>query len=83
MNEHEVVEHIIGVVFTQYSMQAGLHKFKKEGENSLQQELKQLHDMEVFIPIPEDNLTNSQVKGRVCADGRNQREEFTKNEAHS
>lgn len=50
MDELEVVEHIIGVVFTQYSLQAGLQKFKKQGKDAMKQELQQLHNMDVFIP---------------------------------
>ncbi len=101
MDEYDVIKHIIRIVFTQYSMQARLQKLKKEGEEALQKELKQLHYMDVFIPVPAANLTqeqknkalstvtfikqkrDNQVKGRVCADGRKQREEFAKGEAAS
>ncbi len=62
MNDKEVTKHIIGVVFTQYSMRAGLRKFKKEPENALHKELQQLHDMEVFIPMPANDLTPEQKR---------------------
>ncbi len=76
-------------------------KFKEQGENALWDELKQLHDMDVFIPVPESTLTVDQkskalstvtfikqkwdnwVKGRVCADGRKQCKEFSREEAAS
>ncbi len=35
-------------------------KFKEQGENALWDELKQLHDMDVFIPVPESTLTVDQ-----------------------
>ncbi len=78
-----------------------MHKFKERGEEALQQELKQLHDMDVFIPVPESDLSPQQkekahstvtfikekrdnrVKGRVCADGRKQQEDFSREEAAS
>ncbi len=59
-NELETVEHIIGVIFMQYSMQVGLQRFKKKSEDALQQELQQLLDMEVFVPIQESCLTAEQ-----------------------
>ncbi|KAL7461401.1 hypothetical protein ACHAXS_001822 [Conticribra weissflogii] len=101
MTELEITEHIMGVVFTQYSLRAGLRKFKERGEEALHQELKQLHDMDVFVPVPESSLSPQQkekalstvtfikekrdnrVKGRVCADGRKQRDEFSREEAAS
>ncbi|KAL7464347.1 hypothetical protein ACHAXS_004676 [Conticribra weissflogii] len=101
MDELEITEHIIGVVFTQYSLRAGLRRFKEKGEQAIKQELQQLHDMDVFVPVPESNLSADQkrkalstvtfikekrdkrVKGRVCADGRKQREEFSREEAAS
>ncbi len=45
MDEHNEVELIIEIVLTQYSMRASLKKIKKEGNDSLQRELKQLHDI--------------------------------------
>lgn len=101
MTEIKITEHIIGVVFTQYSLKAGLSRFKEAGEEALKKELTQLHDMDVFVPIPESNLSDEQkrkalsmvtfikqkrddrVKGRVCANGQKQREDFTKEEAAS
>ncbi len=65
MSELETTEHIIGVVFTQYLLQAGLRKFKERGEKALHQELKQLHDMDVFIPVPESELTSAQKQNAL------------------
>ncbi len=62
MSKLDITEHIIGVVFTQYSFRAGLTKFKKQGEEAIQQELKQPHDMDVFVPVPAENLSPEQKK---------------------
>ncbi len=75
--------------------------FKTAGEDALKKELTQLHDMNVFIPVPVLHLSEEQkckalstvmfikqksdnrVKGQVCADGRKQHGEFSKEEAAS
>lgn len=60
MDELKVMEHIIRVVFVQYSLQAGLQRFKKQGMDALQHELQQLCDIDVFILVPESNLMPKQ-----------------------
>ncbi len=58
----KTVKQTVGVVLTQYSLQARLHKFKENGKEMIHQELKQLHDMDVFIPIPKRGLTVKQQR---------------------
>ncbi len=65
MNELDITKHVIGVVFTQYLLCASLTKFKQNGKEAIQQELKQLHNMDVLIPIPADNLTPEQTKNAL------------------
>lgn len=62
MTELEVVEHVIGLALIQCSLKAGLKKFKEAGEAALKSELQQLHDMDVFIPLPKSNLTEDQKR---------------------
>ncbi len=47
-------------MLTHYSLKAGLEKFKTEGENSLNKELAQLNKMDVFVHMPESNLSDKQ-----------------------
>ncbi len=43
-------------------MCAGLWKFKNEGEDMFQQDLKQLHDMDMFKPVLASNHALEQKK---------------------
>ncbi len=49
MSNLKITEHVIGVIFTQYSMKVGLSRFKEAGEETLKKELTQLHNMDVFV----------------------------------
>ena len=91
-------EWALGVMLTQYSIGAGLRKFKQKGEAGVTKELTQMHNMTVFTPVYKDSLTKEErkkalaslmflkekrdntIKARMCADGRKQRGEWTKQE---
>ncbi len=62
MTELETTKHIIGVVLTQYSLNAGLCKFKTNGKNALKKELTHLHEMDVFIPVPVSTFSDEQKR---------------------
>ncbi|KAL3810038.1 hypothetical protein ACHAXA_000207 [Cyclostephanos tholiformis] len=94
-------EYILGVALVQYSITAGIKKFKDRGEAGVSKELTQMHDMQVFRPIKKEDLSHGEkkkalsslmflkekrdktVKARMCADGRKQREDWTKQESTS
>ena len=56
--------HIIHVILTQYSLKAGMSKFRQDAENAVSKDLRQLHDMETFIPLDPGKLTKQQKKKR-------------------
>jgi len=92
---------VLGVALAQYSITAGLKKFKEKGEAGVTKELTQMHDMTVFRPIFKEALSKEErakalaslmflkekrdktVKARMCADGRKQRGDWTKQESTS
>jgi hypothetical protein len=85
--------HIVHHTMTQYSLNKGLRKFRKE--------LEQLHMKDTFTPVKEGDLTPQQkkesleslmflkenrdgsIKGRACADEIKQREGSKKSDATS
>ena len=90
---------VLGVALAQYSITAGLKKFKEKGEAGVTKELTQMHNMTVFRPIFKEALSKEErakalaslmflkekrdktVKARMCADGRKQRGDWTKQES--
>jgi hypothetical protein len=92
---------VLGVALAQYSITAGLKKFKEKGEAGVTKELTQMHDMTVFRPVFKEALSKEErakalaslmflkekrdktVKARMCADGRKQRDDWTKQESTS
>jgi len=99
--EEDREEWVLGVALAQYSITAGLKKFKEKGEKGVTKELTQMHDMRVFTPVLKDSLNKEErskalaslmflkekrdktVKARMCADGRKQRGDWTKQESTS
>jgi len=97
--EEDREEWVLGVALAQYSITAGLKKFKEKGERGVTKELTQMHDMRVFTPVFKDSLNKEErskalaslmflkekrdktVKARMCADGRKQRGDWTKQES--
>ena len=99
--EEDREEWVLGVALAQYSITAGLKKFKEKGEKGVTKELTQMHDMRVFTPVLKESLNKEErskalaslmflkekrdmtVKARMCADGRKQRGDWTKQESTS
>ncbi len=50
------MEWVMGVMLAQYSITAGLKKFKEKGVVRVTKELTQMHDMTVFCPVHKESL---------------------------
>jgi hypothetical protein len=55
-------EYALEVTMMQYSIWAGIKKFKDHGEAGVSKELTQIHKMQVFWLICKDNLTYDEMK---------------------
>ena len=51
------LEYTLGVILQQYSIGAGLKKFRERGEKGVFKELAQMHNMSVFTPVIHSELT--------------------------
>jgi hypothetical protein len=51
------LEYAFGVILQQFSIGAGLKKFKERGKMGVTKELEQMHNMCVFRPILKGDLT--------------------------
>ena len=51
---------LVGIMLAQYSLKAGLKKFKEKGVNAAFGEMKQLHDMDTFFPRHGKTLTREE-----------------------
>ena len=61
MTEEEVQKHILSnVMVQQFSLNAGLKCFGERGTAAITKELKQLHDMETYIPVDAKSLSKHQ-----------------------
>jgi hypothetical protein len=49
-------------IMTQYSMKAGMKKFKERAEEAVSKELSQLHHRDTFEPVNPSNLSNEERK---------------------
>jgi len=58
--DDEVEDYMIHVIMTQFLLKAGMKKFKECGKLAAMKELKQLHDMETFVPVDGNALTAKQ-----------------------
>ncbi len=58
--EEDCEEWVLGVALAQYSITAGLLKFKQKGENGVTKELTQMHDMNVFTPVLKESLSSEE-----------------------
>ena len=56
ISKAQVAEHVIGVV-QQFSLKAGMAKFGACAAEAVTKELKQLQDMETYIPIDPNKMT--------------------------
>ena len=63
MTEDQVNQHMMGVIFQQYSCKAGLKNLGQEGDKAVNKELQQHHDMTFFVPIDGAKLSR---KDRTC-----------------
>ena len=87
------------VALAQYSMKEGLEMFGKRGEEAVESEIKQLHEMGAFEPVAKlsweeksgalgylmylKEKSGGKIKGRGCADGRKQKRYISKTEVAS
>ena len=51
MTEDQVNQHMLWVIFQQYSFKDGVKTLGNEGENAVNKELQQHHDRKTFVPI--------------------------------
>jgi hypothetical protein len=56
--EHK--EFALGVALSTYGLRAGIKKFGDKRLTSVKKELKQMHDLTVFVPVEADSLTAKQ-----------------------
>ena len=61
------LEYAFGVILQQYSIGAGLKKFKERGEMGVTKELAQMHNMCVFRPILKGDLTLEEKKKAISS----------------
>ena len=64
--EEDREEWVLGVALAQYSITAGLKKFKEKGEKGVTKELTQMHDMRVFTPVLKESL-NKEERSKALA----------------
>jgi hypothetical protein len=60
-------EYALGVILQQYSVMAGLRKFKERGEVGVTKELSQMHNMSVFTPVHKESLSAEEKKKAVSS----------------
>ncbi len=65
LQEDQIEEHIMGVVMTQYMIGPGLARFKKRGEEAVTAELGKLHNMQTFVPMHREELSDEEHKKAV------------------
>ena len=58
--EEDREEWVLRVALAQYSITAGLKKFKQKGKNGVTKELTQMHDMNVFTPVLKESLSSEE-----------------------
>jgi hypothetical protein len=58
--EEDREEWVLGVALAQYSITAGLKKFKQKGKNGVTKELTQMHDMNVLTPVLKESLSSKE-----------------------
>ena len=58
--EEDREEWVLGVALAQYSITAGLKKFKQKGKNGVTKELTQMHDINVFTPVLKEFLSSEE-----------------------
>ena len=55
----------MGVALTTYGLKAGIKKFGDKGLLSVKKELKQMHDLTVFVPVKADLLAAEQKEKAI------------------
>ena len=70
-------EFALGVALSTYGLRAGIKKFGEKGLTSVKKELKQMHDLTVFVPVEADSLTAKQ-KSKAIRSLINLKEKRTK-----
>jgi hypothetical protein len=61
------LEYALGIILQQYSIGAGLKKFRERGEKGVTKELSQMHNMSVFAPIMKSDLTREERKKAISS----------------
>eukprot|EP00957_Ditylum_brightwellii_P006759 512930-Ditylum_brightwellii.AAC.1 len=56
---------LVHYAMTQYSLKAGLQKFKERGETAVMDEFKQIHDRDTFEPLNMGDLTEEQKRNAL------------------
>jgi hypothetical protein len=75
--EEDCNEFALGVALSTYGLGAGIKKFGEKGLASVRKELKQMHDLTVFVPVDADSLTAKQ-KSKAIRSLVNLKEKRTK-----
>ncbi len=60
-------EYALGVILQQYSIGAGLKKFKEQSQVGVTKELTQMHNMSVFTPVIKESLSAEEKKKAVSS----------------
>ena len=61
MDDEDAMMHVLGVVMIQqFSLNKGLKRFGKQGEEAATKELTQIHDMDTFFPVDPSTLSRAE-----------------------
>jgi hypothetical protein len=92
-SDTNILKYITGIVMMQMTVKAGIKKHGQVAVDALFDEFSQLHDLTVFRAQDAKGLTKAQkkaalrainvIKGRTVAEGRAQRNLYTKDETAS
>jgi glycosyltransferase involved in cell wall biosynthesis len=63
--EEDCDEFALGVALSTYGLGAGIKKFEEKGLASVKKELKQMHDLTVFVPVDANSLSAEQKSKAV------------------
>ena len=64
--DEDVVTSVFGYVLTQYGLMKGLGKYGSKGEEAMEKELTQIHNMDALMPI-DASLLYEEEKKKVIA----------------
>ena len=64
-SQTKFIDPIVHYIMTQYGIGMGLQKFKEQGVEAVTRELKQIHDLQMFIPMDANALTEEEKKRAI------------------